>query len=448
MYGKLNKNIGFSLIIFAFFFLFEPTYALIDLLPDIIGYVILCIALANLADINDRIAAAQKGFMKCILLSALRIISMIVLEKIFVSDEQTVGLLIFVFIFAFFEIAILVPSYKALFEGLLSLGVFHNGEAVYFKKRERGRNRTEKIYSLTLAFVIIKNVVCALPDFSTLQTNSSYEFITITRILAIIVVAPISVAWLISIVSYFVRVKRDVGFVESLTQKYIEKSSSMQSVYVYRPINVGLTVILIALILTFDVYSENVNYVPDLFFYAFAILAAILLRRHSNKWVPLVVISSVGALSSLFLYMVEKEFFARHFIGAIKRDLEAYRHYYLMLGLYIIQAVICIAAVVIVSLFVYGIFKRNTVSDEGDTERDDAILRGAKVRLTVFTVLGVLSPIACVYHIFSLPFFSRGWIYEYSGIISSVFSIGFIAAAWVLIGYVRAEIRDSYKLDF
>ena len=447
MYGKLNKNIGFSLIIFAFFFLFEPTYALIDPLPDFIGYSILVIALANLADINDRIAVARRGFLKCILLGALRILSIILLERVFVDDEHTVGLLIFVFVFAFFEIAILIPSYKSLFEGLLSLGVFHDGEAVYKKKREKGRNRTERIYSLTLAFVIIKNVVCALPDFSTLQTNSSYEFINITRILAIIAVIPISIAWLIVIVSYFISLKRDRRFVESLMQKYIEKSQSMPELYVYRPVKTGLWMTIVALTLTFDLYAENVNYLPDLFFYATLILMAIYLKKNSNTWVPLVISSSAGVIFSLLLFAVEKEFFAIHFISAIKRDFEAYQHYYFMLALYLLQALIGVVTILLISRFLYDLFLKHALNENGNESDSRVLLSGVKARIMTFIALGIVSEVACVYHIVALPYFSRGWIYEYSAIISSVISIGFISAAWVLISYIRVEIKNNYKIN-
>lgn len=446
MYGKLQKKMGLSLIIFAFFFLFEPSYGLIDPLPDAVGYLILCLALSNLADINDRIMTALHGFGKVIILSLLRVCSLVVLEKVFVSDEQTVGQLIFVFLFAFFEILLLLPAYKALFEGLLTLGIFNDGDAVYYKRREKGRNRTEKMYSLTIAFVILKNLICALPDFTSLQTNSAYEFITITRILVIIAVSPLSIAWLISIVFYFFKVGHDEKFVDSLTKKYQDKLDEAPCLYLYRTLVSGLTIILISLILTFDLYSQNINYVPDAFFCALALIAAIILKHHSRKWVLLVAVSAPSAIYSLFLFIVEKDFFERHFIGAIKRDYEAYRHYYFMLGLYILQALIAISLFLIISWLLYDVYKGHTVGNSMHDEEIKASKQGFSTRLTVFLMLGVLSAIASVYRVFSLPYFSSGWFFEYSAVISSVISIGFIASACVLIGYIRAEINKNYKL--
>ena len=159
MNGKLKKNIGFSLMIFAFFFLFEPSFGLIDPIPDIIGYAILCSALINLADINDRIYASFKSFRLGMLFSALRAVTYIVLENVFVDDEQTVGLLLFVFIFAVCDFIWIIPGYRALFDGLLSLGMFEGGDAVYYRKREKGRNASEKLKGLTIVFLIVKNLI-------------------------------------------------------------------------------------------------------------------------------------------------------------------------------------------------------------------------------------------------------------------------------------------------
>ena len=448
MYGRLNRNMGFSLIIFAFFFLFEPSLGLIDPLPDVVGYTILSLALINLADINGRIMTALKGFLKLILVSVLKIVSSVILGNLFSAEEQPMGSLIVTFVFAFFELAILLPSYKALFEGLLALGIFHDGEAVYKKRRERGRNRTEKLYSLTLAFVILKTVVCALPEFSTLQNNSSYEFITIARILAIICVTPISVSWLVSAVSYFISVKRDVGFVESLTQKYTEQKEAQPEMYLFRPLSVALTLCLVASVLSFDIYSGDINYLPDAPFFALIILSAIILRREFNQWGTLTALSSIGALSALFLFFVEREFFTRHYISAIKRDLEAYDHYYFMLVVYILQAIIAIAVTVLLAFLLKSTFDNHVLHDGVGKDEGKRLSGGLKIRSLLFILFGILSQLATVFHILALPYFSRGWIFEYSGIISSVVSIGFIACALALVEYIRAEMKSSYKLIY
>ena len=443
MYGRLQKNIGFSLIIFAFFFLFEPSYALIDPLPDFIGYAILCIALINLADINERISCAFLGFRKSLILSLLRFVSLFVTNKVFGNDENTIGQLIFVFLFAFFEIVVAIPAYKSLFEGLLSLATFHDGEAAFTKKKENGKNRTEKMYALTSAFVVVKNIVCSLPEFTSLQNNSSYEFVHVLRLFAIFAVLPLSFVWLVNIIEYFIALRKDTRFVESLSQKYIEKAESQPEFYYSRVLCTGLYALLVSCVLSFDIYSENVNYLPDLFFFTALILSVIFLKKYSAKWISITLISVFGSALSVFLYIVESAFFERHFISAIKRNLEAYEHYYFMLMLYVVQAVILFATIILIALFSKDVLANSTATN---TCKNKIAIRH-KSRLFLFVGCGALSAISDVWHIFALPYFKRGWIYEYSGIISTAISIAFIVSAITLVTYSVSEVKRFYKTD-
>lgn len=447
MNGKLQKNIGLSLVIFAFFFLFDPSYALIDPLPDFIGYAILCIAIINLADINDRIMDAFRGFRKAMVLSILRCVSIFVTNKVFAEGENTVGQLIFVFVFAFFEIFIAIPAYKSLFEGLLSLATFNDGEAVFKKIAKNGRNCTEKLYTLTSVFIVVKNTLCALPEFTSLQTNSSYEFVHILRLFAIFAVIPLSVVWLINIIKYFVSVRRDTNFIETLSAKYLEKADKHPEFFLSRIVCTGLYGIIVSCVLSFDIYSGNVNYLPDLFFFIALILSAIFLKKYSHKWVPIVILSAFGNIFSLLLYSVESSFFERHFIGAIKRDIEAYEHYYFMLSLYILQAVFLVAVIILVACFLRDINKKHLVDISSELPKANALPLSFKARFWVFLGTGVASVVSDVWHIFALPYFKRGAIYEYSGIIASAISIAFIASAIVLVTYCVGEVKRYYKTD-
>ena len=75
---KQNKKyISFGLICVAFIFLCNPNIAVIDLLPDFIGYIILSFALVNLADINETVSEALKGFRRMIFIDAGKMLSLV-----------------------------------------------------------------------------------------------------------------------------------------------------------------------------------------------------------------------------------------------------------------------------------------------------------------------------------------------------------------------------------
>lgn len=446
MYGKLRKNIGFSLIIFAFFFLFEPNYTLIDPLPDLIGYSILCFALINLADINDRISYAFKAFRRGIFLCILKITSIILLDKIFVDDEQTVGLLLFVFIFALFELLIMIPGYKALFGGLQNLGIFEGGEAVYHKKDEKGRNSSEKMYILTLVFLIVKNLFCLIPELTTLKADTSYEFINIVRILFILITLPFSLTWLINIVGYFVKVRRDTPFVKALEEKYISRSQASPDFFVGRVLRVGLASFLVSFILTLNLYSEGVNLLPNAFAYSALLATAIFMRKFSSKWRHLAVASVIGAICSTGLLYIEKYFYEMYYIGAVNKNIEAYNHYYLMLSLYILQSIIFVVVLIFSLMFLYDIFiqHHNRENSEHDIYKNED-KRKFSIKLYTCLSTGIMYALSSVYHIFSLPRSNWSWIYCYSGIISTAITILFIASAMVLISHLHEKIKKTYK---
>ena len=147
---KLKKNIGLSLIPFAFLFLFEPNYTLIDPLPDFIGYIILIAALTNLSDVNYHIHDARGGFKKGIAISIFRFLSIYVLKNIFATDEQSIGILLFSFVLSFFELVVIIPAYKNLFDGLLSLGMMHDGTFVYYRSVRKKLRINKKTGEKTL----------------------------------------------------------------------------------------------------------------------------------------------------------------------------------------------------------------------------------------------------------------------------------------------------------
>ncbi len=446
MHGKIKKNMGFSLIPFAFIFLFEPNYGLYDIFPDLIGYSVLCAALYNLADINDRIHTAVKGFRKGIVLSIFRIISIIVLDRLFDSSERTVGQLVFIFIPSILELFFMIPAYTALFNGMLHLGIFESGNAVYYKKSERGKNASEKLYILTLVFLILKNALCVLPELTSLQTNTSYEFVGIMRTLAILLMMPVSVIWLIKSIVYFLRVSKDTDFIDALTLKYRERADAAPEVFTYRIFTVGLWALLLGFVFTVDIYVPHVNILPDIFAYSFIIFAALFLKKYSSRWSLAVILSSVGFFLSLSIYFLEDKFFSRFDISAVIKDLDAYNQYNLLVCLYALKAGLFLFALFFVLRFIYDIFTEAIAKKEGIREgyieEHDKRIRS---KLKICFLLGALSAIATVYRVFSLPRFDVSFIFNYSVLITLAIQIAFVSYACTFFSYLLSEIKYNYQ---
>lgn len=469
MNGKLKKNLGLSLLPIAFLFLFEPGFTIIDPLPDFIGYIIISSAIINLADINHRIAEAVSGFRKGIIISLCRFLAIYLLKSYFIESELSVGLLLFVFVFSFFELVILIPAYRSLFEGLLSLGVHHDGNVIFYKNvrkkktidpvtgeriiqiKEGSRNLTEKTYFFTMSFLIIKCLAVTLPEFTSLTNNTAYEFVGVVRILGVALVLPVGIAWLITVISYFVRVSRDTPYIKSLASYYLLTVAEKPNFFTVRKLTVGLYAMLVAFIFSSDFYANHTNLIPDCLFYVILIVAAVMLHKFSKKWKLLVAVSSLGIVSSLLSLISSKKLYASpdFYPAAIRKDLDAYYAYYRMLSYHIIDAVVFVLTVAILLLLLWDIYKVHSdlAVAESRNEYVEHKSRYVKWAITIIS-MAVVSAGGTVYYIFAQPFESDGnWLFHYAAIISIAISATYTFFAVYFIGFLNNSIKSRYRID-
>ena len=466
MSGRLSKNIGFSLLPFAFIFLFEPGFSIIDIFPDFVGYVILCLSLRNLADINNRISDALSGFRKGALISLLRYCSIYFLKSFFIETELSIGLLLFCFVFSFFELAVLIPAYRSLFEGLLSLGIMHDGNAVYQKKTrkvkrltdggaeyettsESKKNVTEKAYGLTVLFIAMRAILMTLPEFTSLTNNTEYEFVALLRIFAFAIMIPISVTWLIKMIAYFVKIKKDRVFVSNLTDLYFKNSKEHPYLYIARSASTGVCTLLVACIFCINIFSDYVDLVPSYLFYAIALIASVFLWKFSKKCAVLGSFSAIGITFSIITQGLTKSFHSEYYPAAIKKSLEAYNAYYKMFAFNIVDSIISFIISILVIFVLWDVYKAHTEIAIAETPKEKRYFKlrfckGAFVSL----LLSAVSMASNIYYVFAQPFYqTQYWYFYYSSIISIAINVSFVFSICFFIGYINNSIKYRYRLD-
>ena len=466
MTGKLNKNIGFSLLPFAFIFLFDPGFSMIDLLPDFIGYAIMCLALSNLSDISPRIQEAFLGFRKGILISILRILAIHFLNSYFIESEIAIGTLLFVFVFSFFELFVMIPAYRCLFEGLLSLGIMHEGCAVYYKKirkikrldgqgneyaevSESKRNITENAYFFTLAFLFIKAIAVTLPEFTSLTNNSSYEFVTLLRIFGVIIALPIGIIWLVKMLSYFSKVRKDTAFITDLSNSFVKKAKERPNLYTVKSISCGMFILLLSAVLSASIYSDYVDLIPNFAFYIGVIVSAILLRRFSRKWNLLAISAFVGTIVSAIAYSSSVSFHTSFVPSAVKKDINAYYMFYEVLGLQIAESIVMMATIVFILFVLWDIFKSHSDLAVASSEKEKKELKKSFIKFAlVVGSISLLSSASSVYYVYAQPFYNmQNWFYYYSAIISIVVNLISVFATCYFIGYVSNSVKYRYRSE-
>jgi hypothetical protein len=447
MYGKMRKNIGFSLIPFAFLFLFEPNYALIDILPDFIGYFIICLAIINLADVNLRIREAFWGFRKAILISICKYIALYLLNKFFVDTEQNVSLLLFTFVFSFLELIVLVPAYKKLFEGFLSLGLLYGGEAVYYAKKAGRANVTEKIFRSTIIFVLIQKLCATLPEFTTLISHDFYEFIKLLRVFGILIVLPVGIVWVVRLFKYFKRVRSDMVFISTLSDLYLEKAEANPHFFTVRVLSTGLLTLAIGLVCTVDIYSDRINFLPDFIPYLLLLVAIIFLRKYSKSWLAPASSAIVGLFISAGQHYTNNYFSKNFYFSEIAKNLEAYNAYYTAFYFKIAEAIVFGVTFFLLMRFLWNIYSNFSDLSRSERGREHNEIKRVFVHGTIsLSILAILTLVSGVFYFYAQPFFYTEWYYYYSMTISVVINLIFALYAWFFLNNIKNIIKRRYSL--
>ena len=337
----MKKIINFSLIGASLVFLFNPNVNIIDFLPDFVGYIILCVALTNLADISETVAEAHAIFKKLILIDAAKLVAMMWVFGMSVVSERNSSLLLWSVVLGVLELLFASPAFIKLFSGIMELGYLHNNTSVLGAKKEGARkNYTDKIKGFTVFFVGFKAILSFLPELSDLTSTAysdnvgvmnMYQYIGLMRAMCFLPVLVIGIVWAVKCVKYFRRVSRDEIFVKELESIYVEKVAPKSGRFVKRNIAVAFSVLLAAMLFSLDIRIENVNVLPD-FISALLLVAFFLIISKKTKVdvkLPLTV-SFVYFAVSVWAYASEMSFFNNFYYGAVYRSEDAMSSYVLM----------------------------------------------------------------------------------------------------------------------
>lgn len=347
---KTKKNINLFAIGASFVFMLNPNVNIVDVLPDFIGYIILCLTLTPLGDMNEYISDALNGFKRMIFIDAGKVLAYMWVFGISVSSEYNSSLMLWSFVFGVLEIIFVVPAYANLFKGLTGLGYFHENTAILGSRRNGKKNYTDKMRSLTLFFVIFKAVMSFLPELSDLTSTEYYEnsgmtnlyqYIGVMRLLVFIPTLILGSIWFLKITLYFSRIRKDTEFCEVLEQTYARRVLTKKGIFVKRNVSVSIAVLITAAVLSFDFRIERVNLFPDFISAALLLAFFVIISKKTpiNKMWGMV-ISAVYFVVSAVASFLEFYFFKNHSYGAILRDMEALAAYRYMVIACIVSAVV------------------------------------------------------------------------------------------------------------
>lgn len=381
-----NLKMSWGLMALAFVFFFNPNIAVIDILPDFIGYLLLSIALLKVSMLCEGLADARRALERMMLIDGAKLLSVVWIFGVNSTNDRTSSLLLWSFVFGVLEIIFALPAFIKLFNGLSELGNFHENSAIHGSKRAGGTSYTDKLKSFTVFFLTVKVAMTLLPELSALGTSAYdegstvvnlYRYIGVMRGLAMLPVIVVGIVWLVFALRYFLRIIADKRLCLSVSEAYAEKVAPKRGLFTIRNVRVAGWFLVAAAVLTLDVKLEEINVLPDIFaVILIAVSFAFFARTVKLSFKAPVTLMVLFGASTVFSVLAENYFLERYTYNAIEKSSEALTTYFVYVGAVALQGIlfVCMLATVFGSLrrvisehtgYVVG----KEIESEGEKER-------------------------------------------------------------------------------
>lgn len=441
----------FGFAIFSFIFLFNPTIAIIDPLPDFIGYILLCRALRGLSDMNDTVSRTREMFLKMIFIDLAKIVSILFMFGLSSNKAQEMMLLLIFFAFGLVELYILIPAYKNMFSGLTNLGYKYQNVSVTSGETHVSKSYTDKASSYTFFYVAFKIIICLLPELAILVTHSEvtmerysflYEYMGLLRGTATMVCLVFGIVWLVRMISYFARLNKDKQFVEALEREYRETVLPKESIFIKRSVKTAFLFVGAAAFLSIDFRLDGINVFADALVAVMLILSLLAIKKYVPHIKKYLFCSVFYGMTALISDVCEGAFFKSFYYGAIMKSEEAYSAYTLMIGSSALEAIgFCLAVYVIFSLL-KEVIVRYTGYDAGRDDRyakekKDALQRELMKKpyaVIAGAVLCLFGDLLCHVGARYIPFMAL-----ISGVCSFIFLLCVLYAVFAIIDEMNAK---------
>ncbi len=475
--GRIKKNFGMGSIIASAFFLFNPDIAIIDLIPDVFGYLLLMLGISQLSEVNEKIAEAKRLFGKAAICNAVKTGLIVVLFGLVTPREMPVSMLLFTFVMNIFDLIYVVPGYLNFFGGLIFLGERLDGNYVLGRKQYKPRKRTydlslsaekekkisekedryekkrlkknaralsntEKFCRITIVFVLFKAVMPVLPEFTSLLDDefsnslvNYYDFIFLYRTIAVFLLFAIGLVWLFFALKYYIGIMRDRVFISALKEKYQNEVIPNKIYFAKKFANKATAMFTVTVFFMVNLYFDEVNIIPDAIFAVLLAISAFSIRRYVEQWKFAFISAVAVGLSSVIIEYLRAKFNQNYIKEQIMRNPDAYEAWFRIVIVSAVLAVATAFAVISMILIARSVAKKYTGffskgTDAFDPERATDELHAELVRPLIVTgAFGILASIRVPAYFLAMAIrFEAVWFIDI--VVSLVFAICFVQNIW------------------
>lgn len=263
---KGNK-IGFGLIFWGLFFFFNPYFAVLDFLPDSLGCLLVYLGLSRLSHISYPLREARVKFLHLCEFLLVKDVAVLVVFGMSTKAEQPVSLLILSFVSAVVGLYLALPAVNGLFEGIYALAILDGVPPT----DDAYLSRADKMLRFTTFFLVFREAICLLPEFTALSTCAYtdsamiqiYDYIGLLRGVAIIIILVAGVVFIARLGSYFSYLRRLTEFREALGTREVQKKISRPGDTLAAKCRFAFFLFTVGAFFLADFYIDFHNVIPD-----------------------------------------------------------------------------------------------------------------------------------------------------------------------------------------
>lgn len=269
-------------------FLFNPTYHIIDPLPDAIGFLLFFIGLVKLSVLNDEIGEAKRLYIRLFAAECVRICLYFTLPYV-----SSMFVLIYSSVLAIVEAIMFIPAADHMFRGFEFLDMRMDCSAARGIKKKNKVIPSASLRNLTVTAFIIRALGSVLPLLPTLTVDSNTvvdsmetsnaDFMSLLIFAAAILLGAVfGILWLIRFVKYIKGITNDKDCCQRIFDEYSKWTAANTIKIVCANMNAVMLLLIGAAALCFNMYVDGVNIFPNALGAALVFAAFILLRGTSK----------------------------------------------------------------------------------------------------------------------------------------------------------------------
>ncbi len=426
---KVSSTLGLGYMIAGVCFLISPLLAVMDVLPDFIGYALILKGIYCLADMDERISEASRLFRRLLILGLVRMGLVLFIYGMAAKSEQPTLQLLCSFVLTVLDCMAIVPAWRALCSGLIYLATRLEGKAVFDKRYPASRKKiyaggktlTEKTFAFTTIFLVVREVLSTLPEFAVLShqmggadpgnRTAIYDFIGLMRGMCALIVLIWGLVWLCKIIRYIRHIMKDQPFMEALRHKYEAEVLTRPELFARRGVKSALVLLCVGYVLTVDLFLDDVCVTPDMLFGIFCIVSLLLLKKYVSSKALLPALLSSGAYIAVTAveWILQLDYFPLSDGASVYRKGEVYTAWVhmnfirvaaILLGLLTLFFII---KVLFEAIERYTGFSITQKDSQTPNERVKEVHEALRSRLWICYLLFTLASIASLVYLLTLP---------------------------------------------